>query len=250
MKANMKMVAVKGGNNGRGSKVMKLKTAQQEESNTMVSICKYDEDVEAPLWHTYSQDRSNPLPAYISLNCQTGRLSGGCGAGDSVPLEVWQGKERRYDITQSLSAAKLNDLFAEIAPLAQRVVNGYDSIWNGNEYFAEFTADAKKAEMKIITIIDSYEDDILVCNVDDYLNECDVTDFWNRQTLDEAVAEQEATVGPNVVVKGCFENFLIRNALESLECNPDLLNRNHIKTLWSRGDITYSQVRLWIRDIA
>jgi hypothetical protein len=99
--------------------------------------------------------RPQPQPCYIELNCAFGVMQAEYDARiTAVPMSVWHGHIRRYGIP-CLTADAANELMDEIAPLAQQVLDGYESEWDGSNLIAAFDEDAQQAEERIAQIIDN-----------------------------------------------------------------------------------------------
>jgi len=114
--------------------------------------------------------QTSPQPAYIALDCQTGEMWADWNGeiGNAVPSDVWHGHTRRYGIPV-LRGATANALMSTIAPLAQRVLNGYERGWDGNNHRAYFTDDASLAEDEIAAIIAEYEPDLCWVDATDWM---------------------------------------------------------------------------------
>ena len=108
---------------------------------------------------TQYQGQTSPQDAYIELDTKTGEMSAKYNPeiGNAVPMRVWHGITRRYSIPV-VSAVTANALMMEeIKPLAQRVVDGSEIIWDGNNHIAKFNQDAQEADEEITYICDSAE---------------------------------------------------------------------------------------------
>lgn len=109
--------------------------------------CRYDRQ-------TSSQD------CYIELDCKNETLSANYNSeiGNAVHFSVYHGHIQRFGIP-CLTNITVNNLMSEIAPLANDVIEGYESKWDGNNHVAVFTDKAEKAIEKIMQICDSFEAD-------------------------------------------------------------------------------------------
>ena len=60
-------------------------------------------------------------PTYVEIDLESGNLSADYSGevGSGVPERVWNGDVARFDISPILTAAEINQLLQEIAPLAQ-----------------------------------------------------------------------------------------------------------------------------------
>jgi hypothetical protein len=208
-------------------------------------------DKKAPLYHVYPQ-QMQPQGAYIELDCKTGQMIADWNGeiGNAIPFSVYHGHDRRWPVPNNMSADAINSLMDEIAPLAQRVLDGYDSTWDGNNMVAVLDDDAQEAEAAIVSLIPD-EGDLVVWDVEEYLfGNCHLIEHWDTQSIEDAVAELEATVESGSVVLGDFEDALINHACEALDYRPaSYLNRNHIKILWQRGEIDRERVKEWLREM-
>ena len=93
--------------------------------------------VEGKKLHHQYPGQTSPQPCYVELDCEAENLSADWNGelGNAVPLSVWHGHTRRWAIP-ALQAQAANSLLDEIAPLAQRVIDGYTSEWDGNNHVA------------------------------------------------------------------------------------------------------------------
>jgi hypothetical protein len=153
-------------------------------------------------------------PCFVELDCQTGTLTARYNPeiGNAIPCSVWHGHEQRWDIP-CLTADAANELMDDITPLAQRVLDGYSSEWDGSNHVAHFTADAHAASEEIAETIDAInvsEDNGVSCwDAGDWLNSSTV-DGLGADTDDDGVAalarqfETEAAE-QNIVLRGTEE---------------------------------------------
>lgn len=87
-----------------------------------------------------------PQGTYIYLDCRDGEFGVDYNpeVGNAIPFGVYHGHVQRIGI-DILTQDAIEALLIEIAPLAQRVVDGYSSVWDDNNYVARFAADALQA---------------------------------------------------------------------------------------------------------
>lgn len=117
-----------------------------------------------------------PQSCYVELDLQDGTLSAGYNAeiGNAVPSAVYHGHVRRY-LIPCLRGDIANQLLDTLAPLAERVITGYVSSWNGHAHIAALTDDAQDADHAInAAIVDSYysdDDCVQYANASDWLDE-------------------------------------------------------------------------------
>lgn len=71
--------------------------------------------------------------------------------GNAVPMDVWHGLRRRYEIPCILPATA-DALMADLLPLAERVQAGHETIWDGSNHVSRLSADAQAASDEIEAI--------------------------------------------------------------------------------------------------
>ncbi len=103
--------------------------------------------------------QQQPQAAYLELNCRDGQFSAtyNAGIGDGIPSNVWHGHVRRY-AAPLLQGDAANGLLAELSDVAQRVLDGYESVWDGRNIVARFSSDAQDAEAVIQDRLDNGND--------------------------------------------------------------------------------------------
>lgn len=112
--------------------------------------------------HCHYDRQSEAQPCYIELDCKTETLRADYNGeiGNAIPFSVYHGHTQRWGIPM-LTADAANGLLGRIAPLAERVVAGYDEKWDGNNHVATFTDDAQSAIEEIEALCDIEEDESL-----------------------------------------------------------------------------------------
>jgi len=125
------------------------------------------------------RNQTSPQPCYIELDCEGETLTADYNGeiGNAVPFAVWHRRTLRFDIP-ILTADAANRLLDEIAPLAQRVIGGYESVWDGSNHVGTYTDDAQRAIEEIENLcddldFDSENDTIQYWDVADWLNDPD-----------------------------------------------------------------------------
>lgn len=102
----------------------------------------------------------NVQPVYLELDTRTGKLS--CSynpnAGGGTTFDHFHRLILSTGIP-CLTADAANALMDEVAPLAQRVIDGADEEWNGNNNVGVFTDDAMQAWEEIEHICDAWSAD-------------------------------------------------------------------------------------------
>ena len=177
--------------------------------------------------HKQYSGQSNPQPIFIELDCKSGTLRADYNGeiGNAIPFSVYHGHDQRFYIPLMTSNA-INSLMAEIQQLADNLVSGYASVWDGNNHVAQFTDDAKQALKEIEAICEKTESDIEVWNADEWLNGV-LTHLNNEYCLDgfgkitaETTDEELSEMAENIK-QDAFENcdgpVLLNDTLDYLE---------------------------------
>ena len=162
------------------------------------------------LVHKYP-GQSDPQPCYVELDLRDGVMLADWNSeiGNAIPFMVYHGHVQRYSIP-SLTADAANALMQELLPLAERVVDGYKSVWNGNNNVARLTDDASEANDAIDDRCQQEFDGADVLEhvpADNWCNDFsdDIADKTDEEL--EAIARDagEAALKDGYVVEGMFE---------------------------------------------
>lgn len=94
-----------------------------------------------------------PQPCTINLDTRNGNMSCEYNPGNGTTFAHFHQLIRECAIP-CLTADNANALMAELVPLAQRVLDGADEEWDGNNHVGVFTEDAKKAWDEIVARCD------------------------------------------------------------------------------------------------
>jgi hypothetical protein len=124
----------------------------------------------AELLHVYP-GQQQPQDCYLKLDLRDGEFTADWNAevGNAVPSDVYHGHVRRYYIPV-LSAETANDLLRTLAPLAQRVLDSYESRWNGHNHVAVLNEDGEVADATIRgRLEDASEPDLHWADASDWL---------------------------------------------------------------------------------
>ena len=102
--------------------------------------------------------QSEPQRCFIALDLEDGQLWADYNAeiGSAVPEAVWNGRTLRFP-APCMTAAGMNRLMDEIAPLADRVLAGSEIEWDGNNHVGKLDEDAQDASDEIERICDELE---------------------------------------------------------------------------------------------
>ncbi|MFI8769553.1 hypothetical protein ACIGN6_32240 [Streptomyces sp. NPDC053792] len=110
--------------------------------------------------HARFHGQSEAQPAYVELGLKDGILLASYDAvvGQGVEAEVYHGIDRRWSIPV-LTQDAANRLLDDLAPLAQRVLDGSDVVWDGNNWVGRVvTEDAEAAYDEITERCEGIED--------------------------------------------------------------------------------------------
>lgn len=146
--------------------------------------------------HCHYERQTERQGCYIELDCKTGIMAASYNAeiGNAIPFSVYHGHDRRWGIP-CLTADAANELMEEIAPLAQRVLDGYESHWDGNNHVAALTDDAQQAETEIEAEIETLRVDehngVSEWDAASWLAEWDRLDIITAKTTDEELNAME-----------------------------------------------------------
>ena len=122
----------------------------------------------------------------------------------------------------------------DVRALLQRVHDGHDTEWNGNNWVGKLSDDAEKACDALSDIFESEDGDVQVWNVGDWLfSNCTLADHWpaGEMTLDDAVKGVEDTIEPNMILNGDIEDALLEDAQHKCRTLRSGLGENHLAAL-------------------
>ena len=103
-----------------------------------------------PLYCHY-RGQNDPQPARLRLCCKSGTLLADYNpeVGPAMPADQWQGHTMVWSVPSDIGCRKLNQIMAATRPLAQRVLAGYASFWDGHNHIATYTGDGDAAAAQI-----------------------------------------------------------------------------------------------------
>jgi hypothetical protein len=156
--------------------------------------------IKYPERHLYNRfpGQANPQPAYIELAGDGGLSADYSGeiGGNSMPMDVWQGRRQQWSIPSSLSVDAICRVLDAIEPLAQRVFTGLSIDWDGSNWVGKLNVDASDASDEIEQYIEreiGSEDHLTVQDATDYyaLDDSSVRDQIADGVSDDEIAENE-----------------------------------------------------------
>lgn len=109
----------------------------------------------APLYERYG-GQIHPQPAYFELRPEerVAEFDWNANVGGGTSMDAWHGLVRRYRVPATLSREGCENLAETLQPLLQRVVDGFEEVWNGSNHVGRLTQDASHAEYEIESVID------------------------------------------------------------------------------------------------
>ena len=172
--------------------------------------------VEAPLYRKYDR-QTNPQPVYLEIDParETISMEWNAEIGNAVPSAVWHNIILRYTlpITPTVSAA--DELLQGIAPLAERIIAGHTTEWDGSNHVGRLNADAQAASDELTEIIGDMdaEDDAQQVWDGDYLYE--VVRLVDADTPDEWIAAKVREIEDEADAQGVVIDIDLREEMES-----------------------------------
>src|SRR5690606_6078487 len=114
------------------------------------------------------ENNYEPQPVYINLDLEDAELYADYPASNGTPGRVCLGQVRAWEITP-LVADAANELLREIAPLAQRILDGSSIEVNPRtgDPVGVLSDDATAAEREIYEIIESWREDPAIATVEE-----------------------------------------------------------------------------------
>lgn len=105
--------------------------------------------------HQQYRGQTSPQPCHVQLACDTGTLTASYDGiiGSGVPSHVWHARTLRWSIP-CLTADAANALLSEVLPIAERIVAGYELVWDGNNHVGEYDEDAEAAREEMAALLD------------------------------------------------------------------------------------------------
>lgn len=174
------------------------------------------------LHHRY-RGQTSAQPAHVELDCDTGELSASHNTeiGSGVPVKVWHSRTLRWRIP-ALTAEAANALLEEIAPLCERIVAGYEKVWDGNNHVGQFDDDAIAARDEVYALCDRN------------WSEGEVIEVWDAADWYGAVGRVEAQANSlGITATTTDEELAAIEEREENEAAPRLLEglSRHLKML-------------------
>ena len=129
------------------------------------------------LYHRYP-NQTQPQSTHLDLDPAGRLLVADCNweIGNAVSMDVWHGRTRRYNLPSVyLTAGAIRALMDEIVPLCERVCNGYECDWDGQNNVGCLDDDARDAEDEIERALEKervdQDDEIVVVDAPEWFQE-------------------------------------------------------------------------------
>lgn len=165
--------------------------------------------------------------SYIELSPESRTLCASYDGeiGNAVPAGVYHGRDRRYGCVTLSDDAAL-ELMREIAPLAERVCDGFEVVWNGNNNVGKLNDEARDAEDEIIARLDNLDDDdaLQVWGADEWLGATTyrLDEYGNsvritKMPTTSIVVDDVGTITANTTDRDIYNMVMIINEMADSE---------------------------------
>src|SRR5690606_18783297 len=144
------------------------KEREKRREEPPVTTVKIRPVVEPTALYCRYENNYEPQPVYINLDLADGALYADYRATNDTPMRVWLGQVRAWKIPP-LVADAANELLKDIAPLAQRILDGSSIEVNPRtgDRVGVLDDDAMAAEWEIYEIIENWHEDPTVSVVEE-----------------------------------------------------------------------------------
>ncbi len=172
------------------------------------------------LYHRYD-GQTRPQGVYLELDpvARTLRADWNGEIGNAVPVSVWHHRILRYNLdSPCYTAATLRQILDAVAPLAERVCDGYSEAWNGSNTVGSLTQDAYDAEGDILAELRSWEPDLNVWEAGQWLGggtsdevvreRAGITSATTDEELQSMADRLQAEVDADTILDGDLETAL------------------------------------------
>ena len=183
----------------------------------------------APLYNRYPS-QTTAQGAYVEMTLD-GAVSADSNAeiGGGRSFDVFHGRTRRWPVANHVRGDALADYLEseDTRALLQRIYDGHDTTWNGNNNVGTMTEDAQDAESTLEHELEALGEDesssAAVWQVEDWLGQLSFDDKWPvGKTLAEAVTAIECDAdAEGIELDGDVEKYLLdygQHANESGKC--------------------------------
>jgi hypothetical protein len=190
--------------------------------------------------------QTQPQDVCVELDCahRVLRARSNPEVGNAVTSDVWHHHTLRWTIP-TLREEPANQLLHEVAWLAERVCDGYKSVWDGNNHVAEYDADADEAQEAIELVCNRADSDdaVRVWEASDWLGgigneaaqilELGITGAMSDEALSDLRERIEVeAAGEDVDIVEGLEEYLERLRAAAAEQEGQFV-------VWGRGAATW-----------
>lgn len=114
-----------------------------------------------PLWNRYP-GQCQAQPAYLQISESGDIYCDWSGElGNAIPFRVYNNIDIRFRISNRLDQYQIDDLIAQVTPLAKKLLENTSIEWDGNNNRRKFRShDALSTLQKIQDICDDFDDDM------------------------------------------------------------------------------------------
>src|SRR5690554_5820712 len=114
----------------------------------MIRFAQFDEDDLTPVLE-WPAGQFGPKPAAIQIDCHTDTVTAAATRyiTDATPSDVYYHHRLEFRIPSSITGRALNRVFedSEFRRLCERIIDGYDTKFNGSNVIGVYSDDAKEA---------------------------------------------------------------------------------------------------------
>jgi hypothetical protein len=171
----------------------------------------------APLYNRYP-GQTTAQGAYVEMTLD-GAVSADSNAeiGGGMSFDVFHGRTRRWPVAKHIRGDALADYLEsdDARALLQRIYDGHDTTWDGNNNVGTMTEDAHDAESTLERELEALGEDesssAAVWDLDNWLGHLSFDDKWPvGETLDEAVnGIEDGAEEEGVQLDGNIKKYLL-----------------------------------------
>jgi hypothetical protein len=177
--------------------------SEADTSKTPVQVDLLDTDIPDALYCQY-KGQIGAQGTFLFLDLEDGQFTADYEAeiGGAWPANVYHGRAIRFPFPIVPTAAAANDILNEAAPIAQRILDGAEIEWDGNNMVGRLNEDADQAAEELNALAEGWEGPTVeVYDAGDWFSEGDKPAVTASTTEDElnAIAEEVRTESQSMV---------------------------------------------------
>lgn len=161
----------------------------------------------------YHRDTGKLCETYITISPETGKVWVSQEYDDNAtPIDVWNGIDitERLGFGQVMDGEKIQDYLEseEATSLIQRIINGHEVEWNGNNHVGHLNDDANEAWEELVNELNEMTWDGEIWTVEDYFG-----DTIDSLLTDEEISniEDEYLANDKLYLIGDLKEFLLES---------------------------------------